>query len=338
MENEQELLRLASQAPHRLQWQPQAHPPLSDNDDEGGLNLGQVVGALRRRVLLIAAMTVLVAGASAMKARNSKPTYQASFEILTKPVTVETQVISSVSQTLSNQEGKQAPEKGVDATKLKLLKSPKILAPIAKKLQTEYPGIGYDEIAAGLVVTPVPQSEILAVSYQAQNPKKVKAILEQVADAYLKYSLEERLADVQQGIEFVNAQLPQLQKRVAAIQDRLQSFRQQYNLIDPDSEGKQLVDQKTKIRQQRLETQVKLNEMQALYRNLTQELNQPTQDKVAASVLSQNARYQKLLDQLLEIKLKTAKDSTVYLPASPNIQTLQDQEKNLLPLLRQEAQ
>jgi polysaccharide biosynthesis transport protein len=337
MENEQELQRLASQAPYRLQWQPQAHPPQPDNDDEGGLNLGQVVAALRRRVLLIAAMTVLVAGASAMKARNSKPTYQASFEILTKPVTVETQVISSVSQTLSNQEGQQG-EKGVDATKLKLLKSPKILAPIAKKLESEYPGIGYDEITAGLVVTPLPQSEILAVSYQNQNPKKVTAILEQVADAYLKYSLQERLADVQQGIEFVNAQLPQLQKRVAAIQDRLQNFRQQYNLIDPDSEGKQLVDQKTKIRQQRLETQVKLNEMQALYRNLTQELEQQTPGKVAASVLSQNGRYQKLLDQLLDIKVKTAKDSSVYLAASPNIQTLQDQEKNLLPLLRQEAQ
>lgn len=337
MENEQELQTLATQAPHRLQWLPQAKPPQSDNDDEGGLNLGQVVGALRRRVLLIVGLTVVVAGASAMKARNSQPTYQASFEILTKPVTVETQVLSSVSQTLSNQEGQQA-QKGVDPTKLKLLKSPKILAPIAKKLESEYPGIGYDEIAAGLIVTPLPQSEILAVSYQDRNPKKVKAILEQVADAYLKYSLEERLADVQQGIEFVNTQLPQLQKRVAAIQDRLQNFRQQYNLIDPDSEGKQLVDQKTKIRQQRLETQVKLNEMQALYRNLTQELNQQTEGKAAASVLSQNARYQKLLDQLLDIEVKTAKDSSVFLAASPNIQVLQDQEKNLLPLLRREAQ
>lgn len=337
MENEQELQRLATQAPHSFQWLPQANPRQSDNDDEGGLNLGQVVGALRRRVLLIAGLAIAVATVSTMKAQSSKPTYQASFEILTKPVTVETQVISSVNQTLSNQEGKQA-EKGVDATKLKLLKSPKILAPIAKKLESEYPGISYDEIAAGLVVNPVPQSEILAVSYQDQNPKKVKAILEQVANAYLKYSLEERLADVQQGIDFVNAQLPQLQKRVSAIQDKLQSFRQQYNLIDPDSEGKQLTDQKTKIRQQRLETQVKLNEMQALYRNLTQELEQKTDTKVASSVLSQNARYQQLLGQLLDVEVKTAKDSSVFRESSPNIQVLQDQQENLLPLLRREAQ
>ncbi|HAX77101.1 MAG TPA: capsular biosynthesis protein [Cyanobacteria bacterium UBA11372] len=338
MENEQEHQSLATQAPHRFQWLPQANPPHSDNnDDEGGLNLGQVVAALRRRVLLIAGLTIVVAGASTMNARNSKPTYQASFEILTKPVTVETQVISSVSQTLSNQEGRQA-QKGVDPTKLKLLKSPKILAPIAKKLESEYPGIGYDEIAAGLVVNPLPESEILAVSYQDGNPKKVKAILEQVADAYLKYSLEERLADVQQGIEFVNAQLPQLQKRVETIQDKLQSFRQQYNLIDPESEGRQLTEQKTRIRQQRLETQVKLNEMQAIYRNLTQELEQQNQGKLASSVLSQNARYQQLLGQLLDMELKTAKDSSLYRENSPNIQVLQDQQQNLLPLLRREAQ
>lgn len=338
MENEQELQRLATQAPRRFQQLPQANPPQSDNDDEGGLNLGQVVVALRRRVLVIAGVTTVVAVAALLKALNSKPTYQASFEILTKPVTVETQVISSVPQTLSNKEGQQAPEKGIDPTKLKLLKSPRILAPVAKKLESQYPGISYDEIAAGLVVTSLPQSEILAVSYQDKNPKKVKAILDQVADAYLKYSLEERLMDVRQGIEFVDAQLPLLQKRVAAIQDELQRFRQQYNLIDPESLEKQLADQTTKIGQQRLETQVKLNETQALYRSLSQELEQQTEGRVAATALSENARYQKLLGQLLEVGVRIAKDSSRFRENSPNIQVLRDEQKNLLPLLRQEAQ
>lgn len=310
----------------------------SVSDDEGGLNLGQVVDALRRRVLIIAGMAVLVAVASAIKARDNKPTYQASFEILTKPITVETQVISSVPQTLSNKEGQQAPVKGVDPTKLKVLMSPTILSPIAKKLQSQYPEIDYDEISSKLKVVPQPESEILLVGYTDKDPKKVKAVLDLVAEAYLKYSLEERLADVRQGIEFVDTQLPQLQKRVQTIQDQLQSFRQQYNLIDPDSQGKQLSDQMAKVGQQRFDTQGKLNELQILYQNLTQELARNKNGTMVSSVLSGNANYQKILSQIIDIEAQAAKDGSVFQEASPRIQVFREQQDNLRPLLRKEGE
>ncbi|XWK88866.1 MAG: polysaccharide biosynthesis tyrosine autokinase [Phormidium sp.] len=341
MENEQQLQRITIPASdRRFPRLPQENYSQSskDTDDEGGLNLGQVVDVLRRRILLIAGMAVIVAVASSVRARDTKPTYQASFEILTKPVTVETQVISSVPQTLSNKEGQQAPVKGVDPTKLKVLKSPSVLSPIAKKLQTKYPDIGYDEISSNLVVTPNPESEILEVSYKDKDPEKVKAILDLVAEAYLKYSLEERLADVRQGIQFVDAQLPQLQKRVETIQDQLQKFRQQYNLIDPDSQGKQVTDQIAKVGQQRFDVQVKLNEMRAIYDNLRRELAKQTDSTAASSVLSGNPNYQKLLNQIQDIKAQAARDGSVFEEISPKIQVLREQEKNLLPLLKSEGQ
>ena len=339
MENEQQLQKITvpSSARRFQKISPVNYAP-AVTDDEGGLNLGQVVDALRQRILIILGMAVLVAVASSMKARDSKPTYQASFEILTNPITVETQVISSVPQTLSNKEGQQGSAKGVDPTKLKVLKSPTVLSPIAKKLQSEYPDINYDEIASNLKVTPQTGSEILVVGYTDQDPRKVRAILDLVAEAYLKYSLEERLADVRQGIDFVDAQLPQLQKRVQAIQDQLQSFRQQYNLIDPDSQGKQLVDQMAKVGQQRFDTKAKLNELQSLYQNLSQELAKTKDGAIASSALSGNANYQKLVSQILDIEAQAAKDSSVFQEISPKIQVFREQEKNLRPLLIKEGQ
>lgn len=142
MENEQQLQKITIPVPdRRFQRLPQASnysQSGKDGDDEGGLNLGQVVDALRRRVLIIAGMAVVVAVAASVKARDTKPIYQASFEILTKPVTVETQVISSVPQTLSNKEDQQS-AKGVDPTKLKVLKSPSVLSPIAKNWNLSTP-------------------------------------------------------------------------------------------------------------------------------------------------------------------------------------------------------
>ena len=243
MENQQnsQALPPENRLDRRFQWLPSINSTSPSDEDEGGLNLGQVLGALKRRLPVIIGVTIVVTSAAMLKALTSKPVYQAGFEILTKPVTVENQVISSVPQTLSNKEGEATPEKTVDGTKLKLLKSPKVLAPIADQLKAQYPTITDDELATKLTITPDPKSEILAVTLQDSNPEKVKAVLKLVADAYLNYSLEERLADVRQGIDFVNAQVPQLQQRVDAIQDRLQAFRQQYDLIDPDSTGKTTV-------------------------------------------------------------------------------------------------
>ncbi|MBW4691738.1 MAG: polysaccharide biosynthesis tyrosine autokinase [Lyngbya sp. HA4199-MV5] len=341
MEHEQtSQLIVSAENGRRFQWLPSTNSSRADDADEGGLNLGQVIATLRRRILIIAGVATVVTSLALLKALTSKPLYQSSFEILTKPVTVENQVISSVPQSLSKEQQQQqqsAVAKGIDETKLKLLKSPIILTPIAKQLQLKYPDINVDSLAGGLVVTGTTTSEILSVSYQDTNPDKVNAILSLVAEAYLKYSLEERLADVRQGIDFVNAQLPQLQKRVEAIQDQLQGFRQQYNLIDPESKGKQLTDQTTTISQQRLETQIKLNEARALYLNLSRALEQQTDDSAASTALSDNTRYQKLLNQILEVESQRAAESSLYLDKSPNVQVLQTQEKNLLPLLQREG-
>ncbi len=324
----------------RFQWLPLARSPLPDESDEGGLNLGQVAVTLRRRIPMIAGMTVIVTSVALLKALTNTPIYQSGFEILTKPVTVESQVISSIPQTLGQgeQQQGQGSEKGVDETKLKLLKSPKILDPVVKDLQATYPDITFDSLSSGLVVTPEPNSEILSVSYQDKDPKKVKAILKRVSNAYLSYSLEERLIDVWQGTDFVNAQIPQLQKRVEDSQDRLQTFRQQYNLIDPESAGKQLAEQTSIIGQQRLEAQVQLNEARALYLELQNQLSQPLNESAAASALTDNARYQSLLDQILSVESDIAKNSSLFRSDTPNIQVLQDQKQNLLPLLQQEGQ
>ncbi|MBM0744642.1 polysaccharide biosynthesis tyrosine autokinase [Phormidium sp. CLA17] len=321
----------------QFQWLPPINPARSGDEDEGGLNLGQVFSALKRGLPVIIGVTIVVTSAAMLKALSSKPIYQAGFEILTKPVTVESQVISSVPQTLGNKERETTSERTVtvDATKLKLLKSPKVLSPIADQLKSKYPTISEEEIATNLSVIPVPSSEILAVTLQDSDSEKVKAVLKLVAASYLNYSLEERLADVRQGIDFVNAQIPQLQQRVDAVQDRLQSFRQQYNLIDPDSTAERLSDQTNTVSQQGLETRIKLNEARALYNDLQELLRRA--DDPASIALSGNARYQALLSQLLTVEGEIAKESSLFKDNTPNVQVLKEQQQNLVPLLQREG-
>ncbi|MBW4421996.1 MAG: polysaccharide biosynthesis tyrosine autokinase [Myxacorys californica WJT36-NPBG1] len=317
-------------------WLPLNNAAPRDGEDEGGLNLSQVAAVLRRRIPIVLGVTTVVSSAALLKAVTSEPIYQSTFEILTKPVTAESQVISSVPQTLSNREQQQpAPEKTLDETKLKLLKSPTLLEPIAQKLKPKYPDLTYDVLSNSLVVAQVPNSEVLRVSFQDSNRTKVREVLTLVSQAYLNYSLEERLAAARQGMKFVDQQIPRLQQRVETVQDQLQTFRQRYNLIDPDLTSKQLAEQTATIAQQRLETDVKLDEALALNRDLRQQLTQ--KNEPASSALRENTRYQNLLNQLLEVEAQMAKTSSVFQEKAPQIQLLRSQLENLQPLLEREG-
>lgn len=309
-----------------------------NESDEGGLDLGQVVATVRRKAMLIAGITFAVAGLAALKAITDTPVYQGQFEILTEPITVETKIISSANpDTLSNQ--KDGTETETSEVKLKILKSPEVMAPIVKQLQTRYPDFNYKTLFENLNITPIgTKSEVLTITYQNPDAKQVQFVLDIVSRAYLDYSLNSRKVGINRGIKFVEAQLPKLQSRVSIQQERLQKIRQRYNLVDPEAKGKQLSELLGAFGKQQLEAQIQLSEAKALYTTLQKELTDQDTGTAVAPTLTANTRYQNLLNQLLEIDAQAAKDSVLLGEESPEIKTIRQQRQNLLPLIRQEGQ
>ncbi|PZV11745.1 MAG: capsular biosynthesis protein [Pseudanabaena sp.] len=309
---------------------------LPSSDDEGGLKLGLMFQSLRRQWRVIIGVTIVVTSLALLRSVTSKPNYQSEFEILARAITKESKIISDVTKDTGNNDGN---GKGsIDKATLKTLKSPSVLVPIVDQLKLKYPDISYDSLVSNLDVKPVPESEILNVSYQDKDPEEVKEVLDLVSKAYLNYSLQERLSDVQQGIEFVETQLPQVQKRTEKLQDQLQNFRQKYNLIDPGSSSTQLAAQISTISQQRLENQVKLDETRALFVELNRQITEPTVNSKASSAFQNNARYQSLLAQIQLLETQIAKELSVFTENTDRVQSLRDQMGNLVLLLSQEEQ
>ncbi|KAM3103487.1 GumC family protein [Phormidesmis sp. 146-12] len=334
---------------------PQSLPPLSSKNGKrphwlmtGGqpeeddvLDLGQIFSVLRRRGLLIAGVATVVTSLALVKAVTN-PTYKSAFQILTRPVTAESQVVTSLPQALNSNANASRDVnnvvRGFDDTRMKLLTSSKIIQPIVDKFKPQYPELTYESLAAGISIKPVPNTEIVEIIYEDSKPEKVKAILDELSKSYLAYSLDERLADVRQGTNFIESQLPQLQKQVETGQQRLQQFRQQYNLFDPESQSRELSEQMTAFRRQRLENEVALNQIRSGFSDLQSQLAQKPDGVAATTALSQNARYQRLLEQLQTVDTQIAAESSLFVNGSPNVRVLQDQRSNLLPLINNEAQ
>lgn len=309
-----------------------------NESDEGGLNLGQIITVLRRKALLIAGIAIGVASLAGLKALIDEPTYQGQFEILIEPETIETKVISSANpNAISGEEGIATVKE--DQIKLKILKSPEVMVPIVKQLQTRYPKITFDSLNNSLnIATEGENTLILTVFYQDRNPEQVKAVLDVVAKAYLDYSRNIRQTGIRRGIDFVENQLPQLRARVAIQQERLQKIRQQNNIVDPEVKGQQLSTLSGTFEQEQLKTLIQLNEARSLYSILQKELSAQEASSIAVPALTENARYQLLLNQLLEVDSQMAKDSVLLDEGSAEIRSLRQRRQNLLPLLRREAQ
>ncbi|NEP18984.1 MAG: polysaccharide biosynthesis tyrosine autokinase [Leptolyngbya sp. SIO4C1] len=307
-------------------------PP--DEEAEGGIELGRILAALRRQALLIAGITTVTASAAVFKALTDTPTYRAGFEVLAPQVTLETQIISSANPAAVSGD-QEVISVGLDETKLKLLKSPRVIDPVVEKLKVAYPNVTYNQIVKGLTLN-TNGDNILTVSYRHANPEFVKDVLDVLAAAYLQFSLEDRQSDILRGISFVDEQLPALRERVDFLQGELEALRQQYNLIDPVTQGERLSGQIQDFNQEELALQVQLNEATALYQELQQELFQ-NGEVAASSVLSDDPRYQKLVDKLIDIDSQIAQESAIFLEASPEMEIFQEQRENLSPLLAREG-
>ncbi|MEB3338795.1 MAG: polysaccharide biosynthesis tyrosine autokinase [Leptolyngbyaceae bacterium] len=322
---------------------PQSQPlPLTyytaPSDESEEFNLKQFLSIVQRRAGLITGVAVVVTGIFWATTLTRPKIYQSSFQVLVEPIT-NSAIDNEKAGLLSQSEAK------FDyATQIEVLRSPSFLAPTIKSLQATYPDLNYSQLVQSLQIAQVATAakgggtKILSVSYQNPDPKKVKVVLDQLAKDYIAYSLQVRQSSLQQGVQFVEGQLPELKKRVELLQGQLERFRQRYSLIDPASRGGDLAQQISELEQERREALIKLKEAQALYNALEKQLGVAPGQALTASTLSGSPAYQEILSQIKAVEAQLAVESVRFQADSPNIQVLREKRESLVSLLNQESQ
>lgn len=291
-------------------------------------NFREFLQIIRRRSLIITGVTtfVLISLAVGMKLSQKPPEYVGNFRLLVEPVNEDTKALEVVRD--PNPSSGQA---SLDyESQIQVLKSPEMLGSIIKKLQVAYPDINYESLNRLLKITRLDETKIIDISYRDHNPHKIKFVLDTIAEDYLKYSSEKRQTKLTQGLKFVDKQLPYIQKRVDQIQQEIQTFRQRYDFVDPDTQASQITNLANSLSEQRQKVNQELAQARANFAIL-----QETEGETA--VLNNAVLYQQLLTQIRQLDAQLATESTLLEAENPKIQTLQEKRTSLLPLLNQEA-
>ena len=312
---------------------PPVNQAVSSEADGDNLDLRQLTSIVKHRLRLIGLVAFGVTAAAAFLTFTREPIYQGKFQLLVEPVAEDQEDPLSV---LQQDFG------GLDYdTQIEVLQSPRVLNPIVETIRAKYPKLEYKKLIRPknppLKIKQVDDTKIIEISYIDADPQKIQFVLNNLSEAYLRYSLEERRVEVKQGLDFVESQLPEVRARVDELQGEVQTFRQEYNLINPEQQSEILAKKQVDFEESYFETQAQLKETRSLYSLLQQQLGLEPQQALAASYLSESPRYQNLLNELQAVEVELAQESARFLPSNPAVQTLTEKKDRLSKLLQQEA-
>lgn len=330
----------------------------SHGEEGNTLDLAWLFAVMRRRAPVMALTAIALGGLAGSyiiwQAKKTPPSYRGSFSVLVEPVTAEGRLakLSLLAQTGTNMGAAEVSRLGIESsdlvdyeTQIRVLKSPKLMDPVVKELQARYPDLTYNSIMGSLEIARVSYerdgkqqgTKILSVGYQDRNAEKIQFVLEQLATTYLKYSLQERLTSLRQGIQFIDDQLPALQKRVDLLQGQLQKLRQEYGLNEPQSTGEYLTEQAQFLKSQRIDIQAQLAESRTAYANRQRQLMQDNTTSVLTSDPNKAGTYERLIGELQRVEAEIALQSSQFREDSPPILDLREKQQNLRELLARES-
>lgn len=326
-------------------------PKVVDEADSQQLDLGWLFAVIRRRAPLMigvaVALTALSGGTIVWASKQITPEYSGFFRLLVEPVTAEDrfarQFLSSQNNNADIQKIEVEKSSLLDyETQIRVLQSTQLMNPVVDKINQRYPDITYNSLMAKLMIYRVNYekdgsqvgTKILEVSYQDPDQEKIKFILETISQAYLNYSRQERLSSLQQGIKFIDQQLPDLQAQVDTLQNKLQKLRQDYNVTDPQQADYLILQQVLQLQKERVAAEAELAQTRVQYETLQSQLqgNNPT-----AVLAIDNQTYLVLLQELQKLEARIASESPQFRDDSPPMLALREKQQNLQALLRREA-
>ncbi len=321
---------------------------------QGAVDIRQLPTILLRRRFLILGVSCVVMSAASILAVIAKPTYQSNMQILVSsnlsegaqsnnlPLGVDNQVTDSNSQVIDS------------TTQMKLMLSSKLLQKAVNLLHSDYPDITLQDIngqkeqsqKAPIKVTPEDKAvennkvfnQVFEVSFNDDDPVKAQRVLQALQKVYQNYNKEQQKERLNQGLAFVNARLPEIRKEVSKADKNLEQFRQKHKLLDPEVQSKILLESIADIQQQLQTTRANLQDVNARYENLEQQIaSSSQQNTLISSRLNQSSRYQALLSEIQKTELALAKERLRYTDDYPSVQKLKQQRQSQLSLLREEV-
>ena len=226
------------------------------------------------------------------------------------------------------------------STEIEILRSYSLVRSAMESQPKVFEGLTLEDVRENLLIRQAGDADVLIISYVNENPEKARAILEALGSTYVNYSLNRQRSLAANGVNFIDDQLPEAQKELQKVTQAVRNFRQEQGMVNPDAYAARLSEQKQELEQLVKDAQTTLNAKEREYKQLQSQLGKVQQDPdqaLAYAVLSEDATYQNLANQLSNIEAEYALKSTKFNDNHPVILDLRDRKEAIKKLVEARA-
>ncbi|MBD2562672.1 MULTISPECIES: GumC family protein [Nostoc] len=303
---------------------------MPSNQEDQSLDLQQYSLILKRRWLVIAAVTASVFGLSALIAIRQKPIYEAEGKLLFS----KTDRVSSLTSP-SAQVGELSSVTQLSSpldTEAEVIRS----NPIVEKTITSLNLVGkqgipleIDEFLKKIKIKSVRGTDILAISYSSSNPKEAADVVNLLMRYYLENNIRINQTQATVAQKFLTKQLPEVEARVVKSEAALRRFKEENRVIALDQEATKGVDRLADLSDQITQAQANLTDAETRSQLLQRQLRLNSQQAVDMGNLSQSKAVQEVLTEYQQVQNQLAVEQTRYTDKHPAIANLLAKEAAL---------
>lgn len=304
---------------------------------------------LRRRLQILGVSGVVMSVASLL-ALTAKPTYQSTIQIL-------------VSSQLNQGVGSSHIQEGVESNftnpnvdmidytlQHQFMLSSMLIQKAVNLLRSDYPSLTVEDIkgkkgqqsplAINLLERQIAENKVIhqvfEMSFKDNDPVRSQKLLQVLQNVYQEHNIEQRKQSLSKKLSLINERLPKIKDKMVKAEKNLEQFRKKHHLLNPEVQGKILLESLADIKKQLRITRAQLKDLQARYDNLKQELPSSPENALISFRLSQSTRYQTLLNEVQKTDLALTQQRLRYTDDYPEVQKLVQQRRSQVALLQDE--
>jgi capsular exopolysaccharide synthesis family protein len=322
-----------------------------ENEPEG-FSVQKFVRIIRRRKKTFILGFVLVSAASTAwlgYQRVINPIYQGQFSMLiSDPVNPTiggngsrnntSDPVLNISEVALNRSGVDLP------TLTRVLESPVVLEPVFNSLRAQWGEERLPRIrvkaSGGGGANNENTAGVLDVQIVGNNPTVIASALESTQKTYLSWASEQRRERLQQAVEFLGEQAPELQAKAGELQGQVEEFRLKNRLVEPDEDATTTRNQVETLRNQLIQQQAEISRLQKLQRDVasgrlvTSGFTSQATDTGSQTTVALTVPDQALLTELEKLDAQLADARSRFVPGNPVLKQLEKARASLIPKIQ----
>nr|WP_260435972.1 polysaccharide biosynthesis tyrosine autokinase [Burkholderia sp. Bp9143] len=171
------------------------------------------------------------------------------------------------------------------------------------------------------------QSGVIGVTYESDDPILGAGVLNEIADNYVRQNADRKAATAEKSLQFLNAQVPDVEKQLRAVEDRLNAYQTKHEVIDLTEQAKAMLNQSVIAQTSLFELEQKRKALASVYTPAHPQLASLDQQIAAAkaNVGTFNDAIQRLPDaqqNIVRLRRDVTVQTEIYVGLLNSIQQL----------------